>query len=146
MKKYSLFIFALSAMTLVAGSLVFSSCKKDDESAKDKNLKILVSGKWTMTDVFVDGVNRNDLFSGLTLTVSNNTYTTENGGPVWPASGTWTFVDKKANALLRNDGTLVSILTLTKTNLKLSLQWNDTTLGNGKKSSVKGEHIFEFSR
>lgn len=146
MKKYSLLVFSLSAMTLVVSSLFFSSCKKDDESAKDKNQKILTSGKWTMTDVFVDGVNRNDLFTGLTLTVSKGTYTTENGEPVWPTSGTWAFVDSKANTLLRDDGTVVSILTLTKTNLKLSLQWNETTLGNGKKSSVKGEHIFEFSR
>lgn len=136
------FLFTLLIVMLVA-------CKEEDEvelNEQDKVRNALVSGLWKIKTVTVDEVDRTTLFIGLTLKFSKNTYTSTNGEPVWPTSGTWTFVDEKANTFLRDDNITVTILEHSENTLQLSLEWNKTTIGNGRFYSTKGVHVFSFTK
>lgn len=146
MKKYSHLVYPLTLLVLVGISSLLSSCKDEEPSEREKTETLLTSGTWTMSNVTVDGVNKNDLFTGFTLTVGKNTYTASNGTPVWSNSGTWQFVEGSASALVRDDQVVVSITSLTESALTLTLTWDKTTFGNGRSYSVSGEHTFEFTR
>jgi hypothetical protein len=145
MKKYSYVLYTISACLLFASCYLLSSCKKNEDTAQQKAMK-LITGTWTSTNVTVDGVNKNDLFTGFTLTLSPAVFSSSNGDPVWPVSGTWNFTDGNATAFIRNDGVVVSVNALTETSLTLTLQWDKTTFGGGRTNSVSGQHVFEFSK
>src|SRR5882672_7768402 len=146
MKKYSRTFTAFSTLILFVSCFSFYSCKENEETAPNETLALLSSGTWHIANVTVDGVIRNDLFTGFTLTFSHEAYASTGGHPVWSASGTWAFANSTSSAITRDDGTVVTITSLTGTNLKLTLQCDQTTLGGGRIDSISGEYIFEFSR
>lgn len=135
---------------LVVLSVTFTGCKKKNEEPKpnktDQVKSMLTGGKWTMQSVTVDGVDKTDVYAGLTVTFTSSGYTSTNGAPVWPASGTWFFQDDTGVLIGRGDGTSIVIENITQTNLKLDLSWPTNTLGSGRVSSVAGNHVFTFSR
>jgi hypothetical protein len=137
-------VFALSA------TLSLTSCKKDDDpSATEKKLNLLTANGWSLTRVTVDGVDKTSLFEGLTLNWNeDNTFTVQNGGVIWPGSGTWSFTDGTGQVLFVSLTSLedaeVTIETLNETTLIISLHWDETTIGHGRTKSVEGDHIFEF--
>lgn len=105
---------------------------------------LLTAHQWKMQSVTVDGVNENDMFTGLTLQFTSTGFTAHNGEPVWPLSGTWTFTNEKAEDISRNDGVQVAINNADENQLILTLTWTETTLGSGREKSVEGEHVFTF--
>jgi hypothetical protein len=90
----------------------------------------------------VDGVNKNDLYEGLSLTFTSTGFTSIGGEPVWPSSGSWTFVVGSAKSITRSDGVVVTIDEVTEVTLTMSLTWTENTLGSGRIRSVEGEHVF----
>jgi len=146
--RFSDFSKLVFFVALVGGLLFVSGCKGKSEDPKpskqDEVQAILISGNWRIQTVTVDGVDETDVYEGLTLRFTATNYTSTNGLPVWPASGTWVFTSDAATAFERNDGMLVEILEATPTSLKLGLAWDETTIGSGRASSVEGDHVFSF--
>jgi hypothetical protein len=139
---YTLSILALFAINL------FSSCKEPVTPPTPEEITsalLTASGTtWKMQDVKVDGVDKSSLFTGLTLKFTAGSYSTTNGGPVWPASGTWTFTSDQATTIRRNDNIEVQVQ-VTATSLKLTLAWDKDTIGPGRTESVSGQHVFTFA-
>ena len=143
MKNHTLKIF--SSLLLLSILICFSCSKSEDVSPEKKTSKLLVGDgnkTWKVQSVSVNGVSQTALFTGLTIKFSDTSYTTANGGVVWPSPGSWAFTDKDAEAFMRGDGISVEV-EVTETSLKLYMVWSKTTYG-GRVNSVAGQHIFTF--
>lgn len=136
--------YILTALILIAVVSLISSCGKPPVTEEEKVRNMLMSGTWQIQDVTVDGVNKNSLFNGFTIKFNDATYTTTNGGPIWPASGTWHV--SNPTTIVHNGGDVISISSITETSLVLNLEWDQTTLGGGRVESVSGNHTFTFSK
>jgi len=142
MQKYNMKYNHLACLAIVAISLLINACGSDKESEKDRTNRLLKSTTWKLNRVTIDGVDKTNDYTGMTLKISDGTYTSTNGEPVWPASGTWKLID---NTTAERDGSeAVHINGVTETSLTLSLDWQKTTLGEGRLSSIKGAYSFEF--
>ncbi len=131
--------FLLAA--LVAG------CHSKDPSPDSVNSTFLTSGTWLINRVTFNDVDHGSDFIGFTLSFQKTAFSSQNGDPVWPSSGTWKFSNRKATSLVRDDNLEIEILTISNTELKLSLQWSKTTYDhNGRVSSIAGKYVFEFSK
>lgn len=139
-------LYTASSLILILAVVFLSSCGGSDPSITDVNQGLLSSGTWKISNVNVDGTDQTSLFTGLTLQFTATNYTTTNGEPVWPASGTWSFTDDTATAVKRSDGVVVGISSISETSLVLTLTWDKTTLGTGRVNSVKGAHTFTFTK
>lgn len=129
---------------LMVVSLLFTGCDKNDpESATDKTKRLLKS-TWQLESLMVNNTEQTSMFPNLILTVTDGSYTTQNGEPVWPTSGTWSLTN--TTTVLRSDNVVITIDELTATTLVLSFQWEDTTLGEGRVQSISGVHVFEFTK
>jgi len=110
-------------------------------SSNEVTQKLLTSKKWSSGSATIDGVST-DLFTSLTLSFDTNnpifTYTATNGGAVWPASGTWSFVGEDGKRIKRNDGLDVIIESIDEKQLVISYTWFSTTYGGGRTTGVKG--------
>lgn len=83
------------------------ACKKDEPTVSQQ-VAILESlqGTWTVSEVRLDNALINE-YSDFTLTINDKSYTTENGAPVWPSSGSFDFVNAETeNEFVRVDGSL----------------------------------------
>jgi hypothetical protein len=142
----SIFQFVL-VFTVVSGFVLLEACdKKESQGKKDVVRGQLTSGMWKIVSLTVDGTDRTSLFATLTLTFSSSSYTTTNGDPVWPASGTWSFADDGGSVLDISDIGEVHIESISETELILSFMRASNTFGPGRASSVKGNHKFHFAR
>jgi hypothetical protein len=142
MKRYPFYTSVLA----LAALLFVSSCSKNDESAIDKATRQLTAGAWNLSSVTVDGTSHSDLFQGMTLRFTGNTYTTTHGGPVWPASDTWNFENGSPGSIRRGDGVDVQVTSLTDTSLTLRLTWDQTILSAGRSNALAGDHVFQFTK
>jgi hypothetical protein len=105
----------------------------------------MTAATWVIQSVTVDGVDKTDIYKNLTLKFTATTYTTTNGAPVWPASGTWSFTNETGTTVKRDDNTEITV-EATDTSLKLGLTWSQTTVGPGRTESVEGQHVFTFKK
>jgi hypothetical protein len=131
-------------IALVFAFVLLAGCKGDDPSASEIMTNQLTVNTWKVSSVTVDGTDQTSLFTNMTLTFTSASYTTANGGVVWPSSGTWTFTDKTATSIVRNDDLEIDITEVTANSLKLSLTWARNTFEPGRISSVAGNHVFSF--
>ena len=146
MNKHTFSLIALFAMVLL-GIFMLNGCSGDDEEsipATEATKKQLTSTVWKVSKVTIDGVTNTDEFAGLTLEFKENIFTTNNGNVVWPANDTWTFTDSTAKLFERGDGVVVTINSVSASNLTLSLTWDHDTVGGGRTASVSGNYVFEF--
>ena len=134
--------------SLVLLVLFVVGCKGSgsDPSPVDEMRSVLTSGKWTLQNVTVDGVDKTATYTGLTLTFTATGFTSTNGHIVWPASGTWQFSDDTGKTITRDDALTVSIGEATTAKLVLMLTWSKTTLGPGRAESLKGNHVFTLTK
>jgi hypothetical protein len=137
-------IFYLSAVLLMIGSMLLSGCGGDGSSANEIMTKKLTAHSWELSSATVDGNDETALYDGLTITFTKTGFITTNGGVTWPASGTWEFVDKSGKTIIRNDDLEIEILEASKTTLKLSFFWDNSTFESGRVSSVGGDHVLTF--
>lgn len=137
---FILFLFAgLSATNI--------SCDDDEIIETDRVTQLLsTGGTWTMQSVNVTGTDQTALYDGLQLSFTESTYTSLNGGVVWPAAGTWQFTDETAKTIKRNDDVLITVNEVEEKKLVLAFTWNKTTLGSGRTTSIAGLHTFTFTR
>ncbi|HEY0742247.1 MAG TPA: hypothetical protein VGD40_12325 [Chryseosolibacter sp.] len=138
--------YILSLLIGISSVMLISSCDGDDSpTAQEAQLKKLTAKTWEVQSVRIDGVDHTQLFQNMTLAISKSSFTTTNGGQVWPASGTWEFADEQATTIIRGDNITITIEAAAESELRLSLQWNETTFGPGRKKSISGMHVFSFN-
>lgn len=146
MKRNTIYVLLSS---IFYSLLLVTSCKEDDPSATETNLKRLAAHNWKLTKVSVDGVDKTALFTGLALQWNKNqTFGATNGGVMWPSSGTWSFNDNSGKMLVVSLNKIgdadVKIETLNEAMLVISLRWDMTIFSEGRTRSVEGDHVFEF--
>jgi hypothetical protein len=140
-------LIAALPITLISLLVNFSGCSSDKAISKQEEVTAaLTSGAWKVKTVTVDGVDKTSTYKDLSLTFTATSFTSTNGGVIWPASGTFTFTDANATAIKRNDNLEIQIQEATATSLKLGLNWTKTTLGSGRVESIGGLHVFSFSK
>lgn len=136
----------LSIIFLIILTIQWISCKEKGDplptpSVLDETRSKLTANGWNMQGVSVDGVDQTIVYKGLAIQFGESNFTTTNGGVVWPASGTWSFVTEEGTTIKRDDGIEIKI-EFAETSLKLTLRWMKTTLGGGRLNSVKGVNVF----
>lgn len=134
---------------LVATGILLQHCGSSEPAAPTEAQRVtslMKTGPWKIQSATVDGANQNALFTGLTLNFSDTGFTSTNGEPVWPASGTWTFTSDQATSFTRNDGVVVTIEDITSTSMILRLTWAKTTFGPGRIASISGQTVFTFGQ
>jgi hypothetical protein len=138
-------LFRMATISVLSLLLFTMGCKKDVElTPAEIKLEQLAAKTWTIKSVIVDGNDLTSLFTGMTLSVSENKYTTTKGGVVWPTSGSWTFTNEEATSFKRDDNVEVQIVDVTETSLTLKLTWSKGTFGMGRTNSISGAHTFVF--
>ncbi len=132
-------------LLMIISVLLIQACKKDDPIPETERVKdLLKANTWKIQSVTVNNTNQDELFTGLTLSFTENSYSTTNGGVVWPSSGNWQFTDATAMKIKRSDNMELIIEEISTTSLELSLTWVSGSIGQGKVESVAGKHIFKF--
>jgi len=122
------------------------SCEEPVSVPETERVTNLLKGSsWKISSVQVDGTS-SSLFTGMTLSFSNTTYSSTNASPVWPASGGWSFKDDAATTIRRSDGVEVVIENISETALALNLTWAKQTLGSGRSKSISGKHRFSLTK
>ena len=134
------------------------SCGGSDEdppqqTEKERVTELLTGNgqAWKVTTtarVTVDGVDvTDDLFQGFSITFTPTSYTTSGTTPVWPRQDTWQFKDDNATTIVRgSDGKEVTLTAVSETQLKLTLEWTETTYEGGRKRSLAGKHEFTLAK
>ncbi|MBI3221237.1 MAG: hypothetical protein HYZ44_17135 [Bacteroidetes bacterium] len=131
---------------MIAMVLLQASCNNEKTAAAPDVKALLTGSTWKIKTVTVDGMNKNDLFTNLSVTFTATEFTALNGGLVWPASGTWTLSGADQRTIIRNDGTQITVAAISETELTLQLMWSKTTLGSGRVESIQGNHTFTFGK
>lgn len=139
--------------------VVNSSCKKTPDpepepepTAAEITTGLLKGAAWVMSGVTVDGVVL-DLYKNLNIVFTadadgkNGKYTSVNGGVLWPASGTWSFKNEEAKAMIRDDGLEITIDALTDKAMTISFtRSGDTVFEGGRNKAVGGKHVLTLGR
>ena len=145
--KYLRSSLCLLSLLMIAGVMLISSCEKKTEiSVADAVKAKLTASTWKLKSVDVSGKDQTSVYKGLTLTFTTTSFTTTNGGTVWPVTGTWEFKTPDATAIVRDDKLEVTIQEVTETSLKLSLTWSKNTFTSGRVEAVSGAHVFLFGK
>ncbi len=136
----------IAMIMVLALPLIFAACDGGGEgpSAQEMALKILKSKTWQISSVKVDGLDHTQDFSGLTISFTDNSIKTSNGGALWQSEDTWQFTDTQATSFKRGDGVDVEISTLTSSLFEVKLSWSEKTFGPGRTNSINGEYMFRF--
>lgn len=145
--KYLRSSLCLLSLLFVVGVMLISSCEKKTEvSVADVVKAKLTASTWNLKSVDVSGKDQTSVYKGLTLAFTATSFTTTNGGTVWPVTGTWEFKTPDATAIVRDDKLEVTIQEVTETSLKLALTWSKNTFTSGRVEAVSGAHVFTFSK
>lgn len=152
---------ALTALSLSVIMISFMACKGNDPdpvdpepTVKEKRTEILLAGgsSWapSASGIKVDGVDvTEDLFDGFSIKfTSASQFTTTGTTPVWERSDTWSFKDDNATAIIRqSDGKEITISSISDTELKLTLEWDEYTYEEGgRKKSIPGTYEFVLTK
>jgi hypothetical protein len=80
----------------------------------------------------------------LTITYSTTgTYTTTNAGDLFESSGTWTWVNATATALVLDGALAVNVPQLTATDLQLTFTLQDDS-SSGRLASTAGDYVVKL--
>ncbi len=143
----TLIILSLVSLSLIMG------CKGGDDpvplTEEQKLTTLLTAGNGTWTPPTVGGVLVEgddvtaDLFEGFSIKFfADGTLTTTGTSPVWERTDTWSFKDETATIMLRGqDDKQIQFQKVSDTEVKLTLEWDQTTTG-GRSKSIEGTHVF----
>ncbi len=109
--------------------VLINSCTPNDPPPNEEMQNEIIEslqGTWTATEVRKDQTVISD-FSNFSLTISDKTYTTDNGSPVWPSSGTFDFENiETENEFVRQDGRLFTA-SLDNSSLRITIVYQEET-------------------
>jgi len=143
MKKNTLSLLS----TLFCSLLLFTSCKDDDPSGPTpeevQTQKLIAT--WIVGEE--GSVTRDDISSeewdNFTLTFTESNFSTTNTyETVWPAEGSWQFVEGNLNKIERNDGLDIDIV-VEETTLDMTFTLSQSN-DNGRFKGVPGEYTFHL--
>ncbi|MEQ9166367.1 MAG: hypothetical protein RLO12_08915, partial [Fulvivirga sp.] len=150
--------YLLSAAVLVF-LLANASCKSDDDpgvpAADQVGAKFTAT--WNATDVFFETQNRSTEYADFKLTIGYNSGTNGGtysitGGPVgvrpFGTSGIWNFEKEitdvsSAFNIVRDDGLVITVSSLTDNNLQLSFFFDDGNNSSSRTEAVEGDWTFD---
>jgi len=142
---YAILQYGIHSIIILFVLAFLTGCGSGDSpSAKEVITNMLTAHSWKLSSVTVDGIDQTSLFNNMTLSFTATSFTTTNGGLVWPASGTWTFKDEEGKIIVRGDGLEVNLIEVKDDSLNMSLTWNKNTFGPGRVGSIAGVHIFKM--
>ena len=132
--------------------LCFSNCGEETPEPTQKEIKtgylINKSNGWVLKSITVpiNSATTEDQWVNFKLTVSLSTMSTS-GHPsganvVWPTGG-WT-MDDNGNTITRADGVVMSVLTLTATNFRVSFTVPEGTDIGGRIAALDGDYVFDL--
>jgi hypothetical protein len=125
--------------------LALAQCKKNESVGRlDVIRGQLKSTPWKLRSSTADGIDQTASFTGFTLSFTPTSFTTTNGGPVWPAAGTWKFRDDDGRFITLTGIGDVEIESVTGAELILGFVHDSTTFGPGRKQSIKGVYRFDL--
>lgn len=121
------------------------------EQEKVTQMLTAEGGAWApqpSSGVTVDGVDVTaDLFAGFSITFQEKTFTTTGTSPVWLRQDTWAFKNGSSSVIVRGqDNKEITITEISDTQLKLTLEWTQTTTEGGRQGSLKGKHEFVLAK
>lgn len=121
------------------------SCKEDPPEPTQAEInKGLMATTWVVSSVTDDTGDVTAAWSGFTLTVTENNYTSSNNvdyPDVWPSNGTWSLDANDAFLVKRSDGIDITIHKLDETTLNMEF---DYIIPSGRLSSVEGNWKFNM--
>lgn len=150
LKNVKIGMRSVTVLSLVIILGFTAGCSDDDAPIGSTNVaevfELISASAWKVSEVRIDN-NISTTYAGLTLSFGEGTYTSTNGGGIFPASGTWAFPSIDADKLIIDNDFEMDILEISETSLVLGLAWTKNTVGTGGKSeSVSGNHVFSFSK
>lgn len=137
--------------------VLFANCKKDrvepqvTEEERVTNLLTAGGSSWTpmpTNGILLDGVDvSEELFDGFTIQFSTNQITTTGSTPVWLRQDTWQFKSGSTSIIIRGqDSKEVTIESVSETELRLTLDWEQTTYEGGRANSLPGRYQFVMNK
>jgi hypothetical protein len=145
-----LVLLAVASLTIIIG------CKGDDPKPLTKEQEmtaLLTAGTGTWTPPTTGGVTvggtdvTDELFEGFSIKFSEGTFTTTGTTPVWKREDTWSFKDETATIMLRGqDNKEITFTRISDTEIKLTLEWDQTTTEPGRTKSIEGTHVFTLTK
>lgn len=148
-----LIVFSFFSLTTI------NSCKSSGDdpqppelSEQEKVISILTAGTATWTPPSSSGVTlagidvTEEFFAGFTIRFTDNQLFTTSTTPVWLRQDTWQFKPGSSTVIIRGqDNKEITIESISDTQLKLTLEWNETTFG-GRTSSLPGRYTFTLNK
>jgi hypothetical protein len=121
------------------------SCKSEGEVSllgiERNELLTFMAGDWGVIEVRKDNVLITD-FQSLTISFDDLQFTSIGGGIVWPASGSFIFVDDEtATEFVRMDGKSFSAVIVAK-DLTINISYKETNSREG----IEGNYQFTLSK
>jgi len=137
-----------AVLTITVLALLFSlmSCSHHDNPTPVQVATQQLSVSWKVQSVTKDGVDISAQFANMTLTFTASSFTSTNGTPVWPVSGSWKFDDDTAKTITRSDSVEVTVTTISDNSLTLELAWDENVYKGGRTSSISKPYVFTFSK
>jgi len=144
---------------LVGICLLLTTCKnkKDDptpaeKSEQEKVTALLTAGAGTWAPASSNGITlegidvAEEFFNGFTIRFTATEIITTGTTPVWLRLDTWVFKQGSSTVIIRGqDSKEVAIESISETELRLTLEWDQTTFG-GRVKSLPGRYQFVLSK
>jgi hypothetical protein len=151
-------------ISILVGLVLLTNCGGGDgPTAEEKATKLLKSGTWKTTSststVILDNIDvKQDLFADLGIQFTDTQINVTGSSPVWvleDANGNntvrsypWQFKEgSKATVLIRGgDDREITILELSSSVFKFTIEWDQTTYGDGRVKSLPGTYEFTLTK
>lgn len=116
---------------------------------QEKVVAILTSGTatWsppTSSGITLSGIDvTEEFFQDFTIRFTGNQIFTTGTTPVWLRQDTWQFKTGSSTVIIRGqDNKEVTIESISETELRLTLDWDETTFEGGRTKSLPGRYSF----
>lgn len=143
--------YNLIVLVFISGFILFSGCKKNDDDPGIPPEQVqteLLTGTWVPGTVTFDGAPAPG-FQNFSITFNGgNTYTAQNGYPVFKNSGAWAFkqdggtVNIQTIVLDNNPALELRITTLTATNFNSNITLSGSA--NARTMGLDGTYTFNL--
>ncbi|WMN10675.1 hypothetical protein QYS49_35635 [Marivirga salinae] len=117
-------LISLIALTSMIGCKNEVTITPTEQAQQD--LVESLQGTWTAQEVRKENTVISD-FNDFSLIITDKSYSTENGSPVWPSSGTFDFENiETENEFVRQDGRLFTA-SINNSNLTITIVYQEET-------------------
>ncbi|HEY0652456.1 MAG TPA: hypothetical protein VGD65_04970 [Chryseosolibacter sp.] len=145
--------YGATTILLLCITLFFSNCgggENEKNAEIERVINLMSSGEWQVHKVDVSGFDLTPAYTNMTISFDKNgnnslTYTSTDGAPVWK-TGIITFQDPTIFLTEGADFFSGRVLNVSETELQISVEWTQQTVGLGRSKSLIGTIAFEFTR